>query len=84
MKLADEALKDTDPSMVHVMFDRGTAKRGGGRIKNRLMRNCAYLERFYRYSEGQISNIQLNPVIAHFKGLVKIMLYNKVYTIANI
>ena len=28
--------------------------------------------------------IQLNPAIAHFKGLVKVMLYTKVFTIASI
>ena len=29
-------------------------------------------------------NIQLNPAIAYFKGLVKIMLYTEVLFIANI
>ena len=28
--------------------------------------------------------IQLNPATAHFKGLVKIILYTKVFIIANI
>ena len=28
--------------------------------------------------------LQLNPALAHFKGLVKIMLYTKVFIIANI
>ena len=37
-----------------------------------------------RLTRIYLKKIQLNPAIAHFKGLVKIMLYIEVFTIANI
>ena len=40
-------------------------------------------EAWYRWVSFK-KKVQLNPAIAHFKGLVKIMLYTEVFTIANI
>ena len=36
------------------------------------------------HNNGQKKVVQLNPAIAHFKRLVKIILYTEVFTIANI
>ena len=44
----------------------------------------SYVEKNDLFFSYAVISVQLNPAIAHFKGLVKIMFYIKVFTIANI